>query len=435
MKRYPTYKPSGVQWLGEVPDHWNIDRLKFLTEKIQSGGTPDTGDDKNWSTDESGIAWVSISDMSQTRVVERTEKRITEKALGEKNLPILPTGTLIYAMYASIGKVSILGIDAVVNQALLGIHTIKEKVTTDYLEYWLRFLEPIIIEEASSNTQLNLNAFKVKNFIVSRPTKSEQLAIVSYLDRKNAEIDGFVASKRKLIALLNEERAAFIQKVVLRGLNPDVPMKQTGVDWLGEVPAHWEVKRVKYLFREINERSEAGDGVRRLSMSQKYGLVDQSSMNERPDAEDDGGFKMVAVGDLVLNKLKSHLGVFATANLDGAVSPDYAVYRTTGLDNVRYFERLFKTRPYIAEFTKAASGIVIGFLRLYTGDFFNIPCVCPPVSEQNEIAAEIEKQSQRIDAAISRIEREIELINEYRTALISEVVTGKIDVREAVSAS
>jgi type I restriction enzyme S subunit len=217
---------------------------------------------------------------------------------------------------------------------------------------------------------------------------------------------------------------------VTRGLDPAAPRKPSGVEWLGEVPAHWEERRNKYIFREVNNRSATGLETR-LSMSQRLGLVESDRVDDKTlQAETAEGFKICQKGDLVLNKLKSHLGVFAQATIPGLVSPDYTVLRLITAANVRYFELLYKHPAYIGAFTKAATGIVVGFLRLYTSEFYNIRSPFPPLSEQNQIMQFIDTEAEKVNLAIAQAEREIELMQEYRTTLISDVVTGKVDVRE-----
>lgn len=265
------------------------------------------------------------------------------------------------------------------------------------------------------------------------PPCHEQDAIVAFLDRKLAEIDSFIAAKRRLIALLQEQRAAIINRAVTRGLDPDAPMKPSGIEWLGDVPAHWEVIRNKVIFREVNDRSATGAETH-LSMSQKLGLVPTTDIEEQTlQSESQEGFKICQVNDLVLNRLKAHLGVFARATMPGLVSPDYTVLRLKRKDQVRYFEMLFRHPAYIAEFNKAVRGIVVGFLRLYTPEFNDIYSVVPPLREQIEIIEFVDIESRSIEAAVFKAEREIELIKEYRTTLISDAVTGKIDVRAEVA--
>ncbi len=181
-KPYPINKPLKLGSVEEIPSNWDLVKIKHVVNNLVSGGTPDSGNDDFWSDDDTGIPWVSISDMSTVDFVDTTVKRITNLGLEAKRLPILRKGTIIYSIYASIGKVSVLDIDATVNQAILGLNGLVE-TDTDFLVYWLKHLEESISLYSSSNTQLNLNADIVGNLPVLRPPLMEQKVISKFLNK------------------------------------------------------------------------------------------------------------------------------------------------------------------------------------------------------------------------------------------------------------
>ena len=198
--------------------------------------------------------------------------------------------------------------------------------------------------------------------------------------------------------------------------------KDSGVKWMGEIPSHWQTVRIKWLLNERIERSEDGEGTP-LSMSQKYGLIPTSEMDTVPNlAANYIGAKRVYTNDLVFNKLKAHLGVFAISKNDGLVSPDYAVYTPTPRTFLPYLEYLFHTQLYISEFKKKTTGVAIGFTRLYTDGLFAIYSIYPPLEEQKSIVAYLNKKTAEIDEQVSKVEREIELLKEYKQAEIARVV-------------
>ena len=199
--------------------------------------------------------------------------------------------------------------------------------------------------------------------------------------------------------------------------------RDSGVKWMGEIPSHWQAVRIKWLLNERIERSEDGEGTP-LSMSQKYGLIPTSEMDTVPNlAANYIGAKRVYTNDLVFNKLKAHLGVFAISNNDGLVSPDYAVYTPTPRTFLPYLEYLFHTQLYISEFKKKTTGVALGFTRLYTDGLFAIYLIYPPLEEQKSIVAYLNKKTAEIDEQVSKVEREIELLKEYKQAEIARVVT------------
>ena len=199
--------------------------------------------------------------------------------------------------------------------------------------------------------------------------------------------------------------------------------KDSGVQWIGEIPEHWESVKIKRFLRERVEKSEDGIG-EPLSMSQKYGLIPTSQMGTIPNvATSYIGAKRTYNGDLVLNKLKAHLGVFALSSYEGLVSPDYAVYYATGLADLEYLQYLFKTPLYISEFIKKTTGVAIGFNRLYTDGLFSTPAHYPPLSEQHAIVDYLKYKTNKIDQYVAARERERELLESLKQSEIANVVT------------
>lgn len=197
--------------------------------------------------------------------------------------------------------------------------------------------------------------------------------------------------------------------------------KDSGVGWIGEIPSHWSCVKVKHLLRERVDKSEDGIG-EPLSMSQKYGLIPTSQMDVVPNlATSYVGAKRTRQGDMVLNKLKAHLGVFALSAYDGLVSPDYAVYYGTGRADLEYLEYLFKTPLYVSEFIKKTTGVAIGFNRLYTDDLFSIPAHYPPMQEQKRIVDYLKDKTLKIEQYVSARERE--LLDSLKQSEIANVVT------------
>ena len=271
----------------------------------------------------------------------------------------------------------------------------------------------------------------IANSLLILPPETEQVAIASFLDQKTAQIDEAIAIKEKQIALLKERKQIIIQKAVTQGLNSDVPMKDSGVEWIGEIPEHWDVKRLKYVLEESSERSKTGEEPL-FMVSQVHGLVVRAEYHDKSEvAASNIDNKIVHKNDLVFNKLKAHLGVFFKSNIDfkGLVSPDYAVYRCKAhIVDAKLLELLFRHPSYIEQFIIRATGIVEGLIRLYTGDLFDISVPIAPENEQLEILAHIEKESKTFDRAIDLQQRQIEKLKEYKTTLINSAVTGKIKV-------
>jgi len=199
--------------------------------------------------------------------------------------------------------------------------------------------------------------------------------------------------------------------------------KDSGVQWLGEIPSHWKLVRVKSLLEERTEKSKTGTE-EPLSMSQKYGIIPTKEMDVVPNAASSYvGAKHVYVGDIVFNKLKAHLGVFAISKYEGLVSPDYAVYYSKGLSDKQYIEYQFHTPLYIQEFKRHATGVAIGLTRLYTNQLYAIQSVCPPLEEQKSIVSYLDNKCSMIDEWVSKKEKEVEYLQELKQRLIADAVT------------
>jgi type I restriction enzyme S subunit len=286
----------------------------------------------------------------------------------------------------------------------------------------------LVCSKGVGTIQRNLYWPSLKRVPVYYPDLDTQNRIVKFLDEKTAEIDAAVVKKRRLIDLLNEQKAILINRAVTNGLNPDATMKDSGVDWIGEIPAHWDVKRNKNIFSDINQRS-VGGLEQHLSMSQKLGLVPSNMVEKSLESESYEGAKLVQQGDLVLNRLKAHLAVFSVAPMVGVISPDYSVFRLIHSEaNPHYFERLFKTPEYLGEFNRKVKGIVAGFYRLYSADFMSIPLIVPPHDEQRDIHEHIDGLNKAFTPLFETVEQEITTLNEFKQTLIANAVTGKIKI-------
>ena len=293
--------------------------------------------------------------------------------------------------------------------------------------------EPIVHQKATMGrgfTVYHVYGKQLKYLRIPIPPPEEQVAIVRFLDHADEQIQRYVASKERLIALLEEERQALVHQAVTRGLDPNVRLKPSGVEWLGEVPEHWEVRRAKYLYREADEHSETGTG-QLMSVSHKTGVTPRKANVTMFLAESNIGHKLCQPGDIVINTMWAFMAALGVARQEGLVSPSYGVYRPHDESRLNrdYTDSLLRTETYRMNYFARSTGITSSRLRLYPESFLAIPLVCPPRGEQDAIAEHIDKITTSVDDAITRTQHQIDLMNEYRTRLIADVVTGQIDVR------
>jgi type I restriction enzyme S subunit len=332
--------------------------------------------------------------------------------LKEKNLEIFPAGSLLYSIYATLGKVSVLGINAAFNQAILAIVPNLDLVVQAFLKYWLESIERHLSYYSSSNTQANLNAAKVLAYPVAVPNKDEQAGIATFLDLETAKIDALIAEQQRLIELLQEKRQAVISHAVTKGLNPEAPMKDSGVQWLGEVPEHWGVTRYK-RFCELQRGHDLTNDDREEG---PYPVVTSSGIN---------GFHSVFI-----------------AKAPGVVTGRYGSTGTAFFIEQDYWPH--NTSLYIKDFhgnsarfswyllqaidlkSLSAKSAVPGIDR---NDVHELFVAFPQLKEQIEIATYLDAYCQKQSLLIREADSSVQLLQERRSALISAAVTGQIDVR------
>lgn len=421
-------KDSGIKWIGVIPSAWRTARVKNVAETMQSGGTPDSSNDTFYVDIEGGIPWVAITDMSTTPYVKDTNKHISEEGRKSKNLIVFEPGTILYAMYASVGKVSELAVPATINQALLAI-VLNSSIDGSFFKYALNAWEPYIISESNGTSQFNLNANKVANLCFPMPNRLEQESIVRYLDTKCAQVDTLIANVQFQIEKLKAYKQSMITEVVTKGLDPTVPMKDSGVEWIGEIPAHWKIQRGKALFKETEARSADGSE-ELLTVSQYTGITPRSQKNVTMfEALSLEGYKICEIGDIAANTMWLWAGAIGISEYRGVVSPSYNVYRQRSNNFApRYLDHLLRAPMLVQEYASLSTGIRASRLRLYPKDFFNIMFPVPPLEEQQAILDALNSKLSAVDRLIAIKQAKIEKLEQYKRSLIYEYVTGKREV-------
>lgn len=433
MQRHESYTPTQMDWAREIPSHWTVGRLKRTIRSCVNGV---------WGNDPKGvddIVCVRVADFDRKKLSVATEKlTIRDIPVKDRTSRILKKNDLLLEKSGGgdsqlVGQVVAFDHDF---EAVTSNFVAKMTAATGYNSKYLVYLHSCLYTNKINFRSIkqttgiqNLDSASYFDELVPMPPLEDQDRIVIFLDLKTADIDTAIGKKQRLIELLQEQKNILVSKVVCRGLNPDISMRDSGVSWLGCVPSHWKVSPNRYVFREQNERSLKGEETH-LSMSQRYGLVPAKELDVLTlQSESYDGAKLCRNGDLVQNRLKAHLAVFGVAPCDGLVSPDYSVFRLRNPSHQPvFFERLFKTPAYLSEFNRRVRGIVVGFLRLYSDDFNAIPALIPPPEEQEEIVIFINRLNKDFTLMQGKIEDEIEALKEMKNVLISEVVTGKIKV-------
>ncbi len=282
-------------------------------------------------------------------------------------------------------------------------------------------------------TFLELSGDELRTFKLGVPPKTEQQTIAAFLDRETARIDSLIAKKTRFIELLVKKRQALITHAVTKGLNPKAKMKDSGVEWIGDVPAHWQIRRVATLFREAIRPGDPDLPI--LSISIHDGITDDELAPEDRDRrvsqiEDRTKYKRVAPGDLAYNMMRAWQGAFGAVTVDGLVSPAYVVAEPADDFRTAYIEHLLRTSSAIEEMRRYSRGIADFRMRLYWDYFRDLKVCLPPEDEQNAILDLISAETRRIDLLTVKTQYSIDLLKERRSAFITAAVTGQIDLRE-----
>lgn len=438
MKKYDSYKNSQIEWIGDVPSHWESWKISHAFNRIGSGTTPESG---NPIYHENGtINWLNTGDLNDG-VLDSCSKKITTKALDDySSLKLFPTGSLVMAMYgATIGKTAILNFETTTNQACC-VFCDSSIIDLKFLQYWFIGNKEQIINLAIGGGQPNISQNILKDIRVWCPDYSEQGSLTDFLDHKTTQINDLIAKKEQFIQLLEEERVAVINQAVTKGLDPNVSMKDSGIEWLGQIPKHWEVNKIKSVTKKI------GSGVTPKGGAEIYELTGIPLLRSQNVYFD--GFRLDNVAYItreIHDSMKNSQVLFGDVLLNitgGSIGRCY--YVTNEFEEANVNQHVCIVRPnerIITEFLYYVLSSTLGQQQIdlcQTGgnrealnfeQLKNFFLILPSIDEQHEIVEKLNKSLNAISLTIEKSRKEIDLINEYKTALISEVVTGKVDVR------
>lgn len=426
LKPYAEYKESGLSWLDTIPKHWDmVPNRALMRDQRQVVGA--------CASD------FTLLSLTLRGIIARDMVNPKGKFPAQFNTyKVVKPDDFVFCLF-----------DIDETPRGVGLSPLKGMITGAYdvfsptprinprflYHYYLFVDEGKLMKPLYTGLRKTIQRGVFASLKAPLPPLAEQAAIVRFLDHANRKIDGFIRAKRKLIGLLNEQKQAIIQSAVTRGLDPDVPLKPSGIPWLGVIPQHWEVVRSRRLFTVRTDLARTDDI--QLSATQSYGVIPQA------DYEAKIGRRVVKISMLLEKRrhvekddfvisMRSFQGGIERAWAAGAIRSSYVVMKPDPTVDVNFFSYVLKSPGYIRALQATGDFIRDGQDLTY-GNFRMVDLPLLPLPEQKEIAAYIESATRALALSITRTEREIALMQEYRTRLTADIVTGKLDVREAVA--
>ena len=424
MRRYPEYKNSQLGWVGKIPEHWDVIKFHYLSQESRKKNDDDV--------DREMLSLSSYTGIQVKQYEYENTKRSKEESL--TYLVVEPNQLVVNPMWQIQRGIGVSYLHGIVSPGYRVYYIDLERLIPQYLHYLMR--SDGYVDEYNKHIRglttydRSVRKEDFEEIGVLLPSKQEQIQIANFLDRKTGQIDELIRIKERKIELLYEQRTVLINQAVTKGLDPNVEMKPSGVEWIGEIPAHWEVVRNKFIFQQI--RDVCYPNLLLLSIGIK-GIVPKSQTGQKDvSSADKSLYKRVKIGDIAFNVMTAWKGGIGMSDYEGIVSPAYQVCRPTTKLVSKYFHYLFRTDLYKTTFDRASYQVVDQRHNLYYDNFKNISVIFPSFSEQTQIADFLDRKTGQIDELRSNEQQSIELLKEYRQTLISEVVTGKIDVRSEV---
>lgn len=413
-------KDSGIHSIGYIPITWKLNKLKSI---LKSRNEKNSGNRELLSVYlNKGV--ISYADSNGLQVHKPSQDL--------SNYQNVYTGDFVLNnQQAWRGSVGVSTYEGIISPAYF-VYEISSNCHSGFMNYSLRCSSMFQQYENASRgvgtIQRNLYAPWLLECIVPLPEYSEQKSIADFLDSKCSEIDGLISDIQKQITTLEEYKRSVITEAVTKGLNPDAEMKDSGVEWIGVIPKHWKIEKIKYHLKRNEPRNPGNKQV--LSVYREYGVIPKDSRddNHNVTSDDTSKYKYVVKNNLVINKMKAWQGSMGVSDYEGIVSPAYFIYIFTSLKLLpKYIHYLFRS-SYKDEFRRISGGIREGQWDLSADEFENTVLLIPTISEQHKIIDYIQSKTNKIDSIISEKKKQIETIEEYKKSLIFEYVTGKKEV-------
>ncbi len=435
FRPYPEYKDSGVEWLGEIPEHWDVAPV-YARYEVALGKMLDakrvTGQSSGRYLRNVDVQWDAVNTEGIPEM---------DFAPWERDRYLLRPGDLLVCEGGEVGRTAVWRGDIQECFYQKAIHRVRPRSEKEVPRFFYHLIytlakRGVFVAGGNPNTIDHLTAVQLRHYRLPFAPSQEQRAIAAFLDRKTARIDALVAKKERLIELLQEKRTALITRAVTRGLDPNVPMKDSGVEWLGEIPAHWEVKKWRYCCH-VTEGQVAPDDHRyrdRIMIAPNHIESGTGRILFTETSDEQGaisGKYLVKPGDLIYSKIRPALNKACIATGDWLCSADMYPVEVTARDlRAQYLLYFILSEAFVRLMVDESMRVAMP--KVNREKLAACPLLIPPPSEQDAIVAHLDRETARIDALVAKVRSAIARLKELRTALISAAVTGKIDVRAEV---
>ena len=441
VRKYDTYKDSGIEWIGEIPQEWHCINwgllISLLTDYTANGSFADLASNVTYLDDVNYARLIRLTDL-RTNLKEKGVY-VNEHAYNYLSKSALFGGELLLANVGAnagyVCEMPYVDYKTTLAPNMMLIKFDKDKCNNHFMYYvsQCEYIQQQLQLAANKTTaQPKLNKDDVRAIYCLIPSLPEQQQIADYLDKKCGEIDRVVETEKAVIEKLKEYKQSIITEAVTKGLDKSAPLKDSGIEWIGKIPQHWEIGKIKHKFYLSSEENN-DENATLLSLFTHIGVRPRAEMEDKGNkAQTVIGYSLVRKGDIIVNKLLAWMGAIGLSDYDGATSPDYDIYRLRDLKNdcPMFYHYLFRSCNFKDECYKYGRGIMLMRLRTYPEEFLNI--YIPKVSkeEQKQIVEYLDKKCSEIDKAIADKEQVIEKFTEYKKSLIYECVTGKRKVVE-----
>ena len=416
---YPTYKDSGIEWLGQIPTHWELTRISSVLTEVK---------DLNTSLRFSHPSQFKFGDIILKPDVNIEDVSSLSKCIIFRKDDILINGLNLNYDFVT-QRIARANYTGIITSAYIAVR-VRNNLSSKYVTYLFKALDSRkVFNGLGTGIRLTLTYKELKKYYILLPPQEEQRQIVAYLDYKSNKINERICQRERELQALSELKQTEIAAVVTRGLDPNVPMKESGIEWLGKIPAHWEMMRAKYMFNKEKRAVRTNDKVVTCFRDGQVTLRENRRISGFTESLTETGYQGVRKGDLVIHQMDAFAGAIGVSDSDGKGTSVYHCCTPKGNYSPHYYAHLIREMARSGYIESLYRGIRERSSDFNYDTFSKQYLPIPPREEQDAIVSYLQSRITIIDNYIAKLKEDINYLQEYKQRLISDVVTGKVDVR------